>query len=115
MFVDPVGITRRGLGVAVEEQQVARAGRVAGHQLDQRTCPLGLSGARDVPAPARLVSEHHKRRWVVERTLAWLSKCQAILVRYAKKSCNHLGLVKVACILLWFRRTWRRGAVWDSF
>ena len=25
------------------------------------------------------------RRWVVERTLAWLSKCRAILVRYDKK------------------------------
>jgi len=26
------------------------------------------------------------RRWVVERTLAWLSKCRAILVRYDKKA-----------------------------
>jgi putative transposase len=25
------------------------------------------------------------RRWVVERTLGWLSKCRAILVRYEKK------------------------------
>jgi putative transposase len=25
------------------------------------------------------------RRWVVERTLGWLSKCRGILVRYAKK------------------------------
>ena len=29
------------------------------------------------------------RRWVVERTLGWLSKCRGILVRYAKKSCNY--------------------------
>ena len=27
---------------------------------------------------------HKPRRWVVERTLAWLSKCRAILVRYDK-------------------------------
>ena len=26
------------------------------------------------------------RRWVVERTLSWLSKCRAILVRYDKKA-----------------------------
>jgi hypothetical protein len=26
------------------------------------------------------------RRWVVERTLGWLSKCRAILVRYDKKA-----------------------------
>jgi putative transposase len=44
------------------------------------------------------------RRWVVERTLAWLSKCRAILVRYDKKSANHLALIKLACALLWYRR-----------
>ncbi len=44
------------------------------------------------------------RRWVVERTLGWLSKCRAILVRYEKKAANYLGLIKVACILLWYRR-----------
>lgn len=47
------------------------------------------------------------RRWVVERTLAWLSKCRAILVRHAKKSCNYLGEVQLACALLWFRRLHR--------
>jgi putative transposase len=47
------------------------------------------------------------RRWVVERTLAWLSKCRAILVRYDKKACNYLGLIKLACALLWYRRHWR--------
>jgi len=44
------------------------------------------------------------RRWVVERTLAWLSKCRAILVRYDKKASNSLALLKLACILIWFRR-----------
>ena len=47
------------------------------------------------------------RRWVVERTLGWLSKCRAILVRYAKKSCNYLGIIQLACGLLWYRRQWR--------
>ena len=47
---------------------------------------------------------HPARRWVVERTLAWLSKCRAILVRYAKLPCVYLGLIKLACILLWYRR-----------
>jgi putative transposase len=47
------------------------------------------------------------RRWVVERTLGWLSKCRAIQVRYEKKASNYLGLVKVACILLWYRRQHR--------
>lgn len=44
------------------------------------------------------------RRWVVERTLAWLSKCRAILVRYDKKAQNYLALLKLACALIWYRR-----------
>ncbi len=55
-----------------------------------------LDGAGEKRYPAR--------RWVVERTLGWLSKCRAILVRYDKKASNYLGLIKVACILLWYRR-----------
>ena len=47
------------------------------------------------------------RRWVVERKLGWLSKCRAILVRYEKKAANYLGLIKIACILLWYRRQHR--------
>jgi hypothetical protein len=47
---------------------------------------------------------HKPRRWVVERTLARLSKCRAILVRWDKQAANYLGLLKLACALLWFRR-----------
>lgn len=50
---------------------------------------------------------HPARRWVVERTIAWLNRCRAILVRHAKKSSNYLASIKVACILLWYRRAWR--------
>jgi len=44
---------------------------------------------------------------VVERTLRWLSKCRAILVRYEKKAANYVGLIKLACILLWYQRQYR--------
>ena len=50
---------------------------------------------------------HPARRWVVERTLGWMSKCRAILIRYAKKSCNYLGLIQLCCGLLWYRRQHR--------
>lgn len=43
----------------------------------------------------------------MERTLAWLSKCREILVRWDKKACNYLGLLKLACALIWFRRYYR--------
>jgi len=47
---------------------------------------------------------HPARRWVVERTLGWLSKCRAILVRYDKNPSNYLGMIQLACALLWYRR-----------
>jgi putative transposase len=50
------------------------------------------------------------RRWVVERTLAWLSKCRGLLIRWEKKPENYLGLLKLACALLWFRRLHRLAA-----
>lgn len=53
--------------------------------------------------PARPI-QHPARRWVVERTLAWLSMCRGILIRWEKKSANYLGMLKLACGLLWFRR-----------
>jgi putative transposase len=44
------------------------------------------------------------RRRVVERTLAGLSKCRALLMRYDKHASNFRGLLQFACALLWFRR-----------
>jgi transposase len=55
---------------------------------------LDASGDKAFPA----------RRWVVERTHAWFSKCRGLLVRYDKKSANYLGLLHFACCLLWYRR-----------
>lgn len=78
------------------EQTVARHGytphirRIGEEKIDEQ-------GEKRYPA----------RRWVVERTLAWLAKCRAILIRWDKKSDNYLGLLKLACALLWYRRQWR--------
>lgn len=71
-----------------------------------------------IPHIRRVGEEHIKRRkrkykprrWVVERTLAWLSKCRAILVRYDKKPKHYLGLVQFACVLIWYRRLARLNA-----
>lgn len=49
------------------------------------------------------------RRWVVERTLAWLCKCRGILVRYDKQDENFLGLIQLAGALFWYRRLHRLG------
>ncbi len=60
---------------------------------------------RDLRPPRR--KRYKPRRWVVERTLAWLSKCRALLVRYDKQAANYLGLIQLACALLWYRRPQR--------
>ena len=77
-------------------------GAAAGHGYREHIRRIGeekLDASGDKRYPAR--------RWVVERTLAWLSKCRAVLVRYDKKAANHLGVLQLACALLWFRRQWR--------
>jgi putative transposase len=58
---------------------------------------LDANGEKSYPA----------RRWVVERTLAWLSKCRGLLIRYEKNARNYLGLLQLACALIWLRR-WAR-------
>lgn len=56
--------------------------------------------------------KHPARRWVVERTIAWLQRCRALLIRYDKKSENYLGLIQLACALLWARRL--HGLGWGA-
>jgi putative transposase len=62
----------------------------------------------DAPPPSP-PPQYRRRRWIVERTLAWLSRCRGLLVRYEKKAANYLGFVQVACILLWYRRAKRQS------
>ncbi len=37
---------------------------------------------------------HPGRRWVVERTIAWLQSCRAMLIRYDKKAENYESLIQ---------------------
>ena len=77
-------------------------GAVTGHGYREHIRRIGeekLDPSGNKPYPAR--------RWVVERTLAWLSKCRAVLVRSDKKASNYLGVLQLTCALLWFCRQWR--------
>jgi putative transposase len=69
------------------------------------TPPIRKVGEEEKPCGA--AKGHKPRRWVVERTLAWLSKCRAPLVRYDQHEGNSLGLIELACALIWFRRLHR--------
>ena len=79
-----------GHGTVAEYDYQPHIRRIGEEKLDD-------SGHKRLPA----------RRWVVERTLAWLSKCRAILVRYDKKAKNYLALLQLACALIWYRRWWQ--------
>lgn len=91
----------------------------------QRTQHLSLDKAYDTPTGKRVVAQRRyiphirrkgeapvpksqrqypARRWVVERTFAWLSQCRALLVRYDTNPEHYLGLLQFACALLWYRR-----------
>lgn len=65
---------------------------------------------RELKKPCPGTPGNKPRRWVVERTFGWLSKCRAILVRYDKHDFNYLGLLQLACVLLWYRRKCRLEA-----
>ena len=60
--------------------------------------------------PVNRGKKYNPRRWGVEQTHSWLSKCGAILVRYDKNAFNYLGLIQLACGLLWYRRLHTLGA-----
>ena len=40
-------------------------------------------------------------------TLSWLNRWRGILTRTAKKAANYLAIIQLACVLLWYRRSWR--------
>lgn len=54
---------------------------------------------------------HPARRWVVERCGAWLNRCRAILVRYARNPRNYDGLIHLQSILLWYRHLTHHGGL----
>ena len=41
-----------------------------------------------------------KHRWVVERTLAWLSKHRRLALRYERRDDIHLAFLKLSCALI---------------
>jgi len=44
------------------------------------------------------------RRWVVERTIAWLNRCRRLAKDFENRTCNALAFVKLASIRLMMRK-----------
>jgi transposase len=50
------------------------------------------------------VLRRYRRRWIIERTNAWLQNFRRLVVRYERKVLVFLGLVHMACALIALRR-----------
>ena len=57
-------------------------------------------GEPDLPAENRC---HQPKRWVVERSHAWLNNFRGVFIRWARKSENYLGFLHFACAIITFR------------
>lgn len=50
----------------------------------------------------------YKRRWIVERTNAWLQNFRRLLVRHERSATIFLGLVHMACAMIVLKRVFER-------
>jgi len=60
---------------------------------------------RSEEARGRRSGRKRARRWVVERTHAWLNRCRRLLVRWERKVANHAAFLHFACALICDRAT----------
>ena len=98
--------------IALSKGQKKLARRRAGRDAKEHHYQEHIRPARGKGPVQKSKEKYPPRRWVVERTFSWLSKCRGLLVRYEKKSRNYLGLLQFACALYWYRRL--RTATADS-
>ncbi len=47
---------------------------------------------------------HYKRRWTVERTIAWLANFRRLVVRYDRSLTIYRGFFHVACFMIVLRK-----------
>jgi transposase len=45
----------------------------------------------------------YKRRWKVERLVAWLTNFRRLVVRYERRAENYLGFVQLGCVIILLR------------
>ncbi|MFI5814972.1 transposase [Streptomyces sp. NPDC051643] len=59
---------------------------------------------RRLPAKAHPTAPAWAKRWVVERTFAWLHQFKRLRIRYEIGADVHLGLLQLACSIICLRR-----------
>jgi putative transposase len=79
---------------------VASEGYTAHIKVNPRRSKGGGDGSSGEPSQEEEIcpkKPHPARRWVVERTISWLTKRRSLRIRWAKKAGNWMALVQLAC------------------
>lgn len=86
---------------AYDSQDVREFASAAGYETHIKANPRTKAAEPppDEDSPKRI---YPARRWMVERTISWLSKRRSLRTRWAKKAGNWLALVQLACAHILF-------------
>jgi transposase len=85
-------VRRQSLRLRGRKGVSLRSGLRDAHQANPRR-----KGSQRPPEEGFSKKVHPGRRWVVERTISWLTKRRSLRTRWAKKAENWLALVHLAC------------------
>jgi transposase len=66
-------------------------------------CPYRRNNTRRTYEDGRKL-RRFKKRWIVERTIAWLGNYRRVLIRWENKLSHYLAFVHVACLMITLRR-----------
>ena len=69
----------------------------------ERICPHKRNRVRPATQDARAL-RRYKRRWIVERTNAWLGNFRRLVVRYDRSLTIYRAFFHIACLMIVLRR-----------
>ena len=102
--------------VGADDRGVDQIAVVADRGYDAKSIRHGLRGRRILPLVAMRRTKHGSglgcRRWVIERTFAWLNQFRRLRVRYDKRADIHEAFLSLGCALICWRsprKTWPIG------
>jgi len=81
---------------AYDSEDVREFACAAGYETHIKANPR-RKGSQRPPEEGFSKKVHPASRWVVERTISWLTKRRSLRTRWAKKAENWLALVHLAC------------------
>jgi putative transposase len=86
---------------AYDSEDVREFASAAGYETHIKINPR-RKAAEPPPDDDSPKRDYPARRWMVERTISWLTKRRSLRTRWAKKAANWLALVQLACAHILF-------------